>query len=125
MPSIRALVVDDSPAMRAEVVAALRAIDGCSCVEAGDGAEGLRILGTEAFDIVVTDLNMPLLGGLALVQFIRNRPATRELPVVVVTSESAEEDRRRLAAAGANAYIIKPVDAGTLRARVREILGLS
>ncbi len=124
MRSIRALIVDDSELMREAMIDALGAIPDIACVTAGDGADGIRRLGAEIFDIVLTDLNMPVLNGLALVSYIRRQPALQTLPIVVVTTESAEEDRRRLLAAGANAYVVKPIAAEVLLARVRELLGL-
>ncbi len=77
---------------------------------------------SESFDIVFTDLNMPVLNGLALLSFIRQQPGTRSLPVVVVTPESADEDRKRLLAAGANAYVNKPIRADALQAQLRALL---
>jgi two-component system chemotaxis response regulator CheY len=120
----RALVVDDSPGIRQLVTAALSQVPGGTFVEACDGAEGIRHLTLEAFDIVFTDLNMPVLNGLALVSFIRQQPSTRSLPVVVVTTESAAEDRKRLLAAGANAYVNKPFRADALQAQLRALLRL-
>jgi two-component system chemotaxis response regulator CheY len=120
----RALVVDDSPGIRELVTAALSEVPGGTCVEACDGAEGIRRLALEAFDIVFTDLNMPVLNGLALVSYIRQQPGTRSLPVVVVTTESANEDRKRLLAAGANAYVNKPIRAEALQAHLRTLLRL-
>jgi two-component system chemotaxis response regulator CheY len=106
------------------VTAALSEVPGGTCVEACDGAEGIRRLALEAFDIVFTDLNMPVLNGLALVSYIRQQPGTRSLPVVVVTTESANEDRKRLLAAGANAYVNKPIRAEALQAQLRALLRL-
>ncbi len=120
----RALVVDDSQSIRELVTAALSQVPGGTCVEACDGAEGIRRLSLEAFDIVFTDLNMPVLNGLALVSYIRQQPGTRSLPVVVVTTESASEDRKRLLAAGANAYVNKPIRADALQAQLRTLLRL-
>jgi two-component system, chemotaxis family, chemotaxis protein CheY len=121
---VRALIVDDSAVMRQAMTDALAAIPGIACVTANDGAEGIRRLGAEAFDIVLTDLNMPVLNGLALVTFIRGQPSLKQLPIVVVTTESAEEDRRRLLGAGADAYVVKPIEAETLLAQVRRLVGL-
>ncbi len=123
MPQRRALVVDDSPSIRQAVVGALGLIPDLACTEAGDGAEGIRVASAAAFDIVLTDLNMPLVGGLGLVTWLRGRPQTRAVPIVVLTTVSDEENRRRLLAAGATAYLTKPVDAPLLVAKVTELLG--
>ena len=122
MPARRALVVDDSESIRRQVVAALASVPNLACTEAGDGAAGIRAATSAAFDIVVTDLNMPLVGGLGLVTWLRGRAETRAVPIVVLTTVGDEENRRRLLAAGATAYLTKPVDAPQLVAKVAELL---
>jgi two-component system chemotaxis response regulator CheY len=123
MQALRALVVDDSPSMRRTITVALDGIPGLECVEAQDGAEGLRKFGEGRFDLVFTDINMPLMDGLKLIHHIR-RTAQRQVPIVVVTTESAEEDRQRALALGASAYLLKPVQAVTVVETARALLGL-
>jgi two-component system chemotaxis response regulator CheY len=119
-----ALVVDDSGSMRRQLCAALARLQICA-VESGDGADAWRRLqsGT-VFDIIVTDINMPRLDGLKLVGLLRSAGAHRATPVVVVTTESAEADRRRAEGLGANAYLTKPVRADQVIDAVRALLGL-
>jgi two-component system chemotaxis response regulator CheY len=123
--TVRALVVDDSASLRKSLVLALRRIEGLSCVEAGDGAEGLKQLNQGRFDIVLTDINMPVMDGLKLVAAIRQSEEHREIPVVVITTESDAQDRARALALGANRYMIKPVQAPEVIAAVKELLHLS
>jgi two-component system chemotaxis sensor kinase CheA len=72
-----------------------------------DGVDALDKLTTRPFDAVVSDIEMPNLDGLSLTARIRENPQYRELPVILVTTLSSEDDRRRGVEAGANAYITK------------------
>ncbi len=123
--TVRALVVDDSASLRKSLVLALRRIEGLTCVEAGDGAEGLKHLTQGHFDIVLTDINMPVMDGLKLVAAIRQSDEHRQTPIVVITTESDSQDRDRALALGANRYMVKPVQAPEVIAAVRELLELS
>ena len=122
---IRALVVDDSQAMRRSIIYALERLGSVICVEAQDGADGLKKLTTEGrFDIVLTDINMPLMDGLKLISHIRQATDHRRVPIVVVTTASAQADRERALALGASAYLVKPVQAKQVQGAVRELLKL-
>jgi two-component system chemotaxis response regulator CheY len=123
--TLRALVVDDSPMLRKSVVAALRRIEGMTCVEAGDGGDALKRLTRETFDILITDINMPVMDGLKLIAAVRQPPVEQTLPIIVITTESAEQDRARALALGANRYMVKPVQAPEVMAAVRELLNLT
>jgi len=68
-----------------------------------DGVDALKKLTTERVDLVITDINMPMMDGLKLVTLIRANARTKTLPIVIVTTEGAEEDRKRGLALGANA----------------------
>jgi two-component system, chemotaxis family, chemotaxis protein CheY len=121
---LRALVVDDSAMLRKSVVAALKRIQGLSCAEARDGGEGLRKLSKERFDIILTDINMPVMDGLKLIAAVRRPPLQLDIPIVVITTESAEQDRDRALALGATRYMVKPVQAPEVIAAVKELLSL-
>jgi len=105
----RALIVDDSEAMRRAIRFALKGIAGLDCVEATDGLDALKKVGRGRFDVVLTDLNMPMMDGLKLINHLRKSPATRALPIVIITTEGKAEDRDRAMALGANAFLVKPV----------------
>jgi two-component system chemotaxis response regulator CheY len=122
---VLALVVDDSVSLRRSLVTALQRIEGMTCVEAGDGAEGLKALATRQFDIVITDINMPLVDGLKLVAAVRQSERHGSVPIVVITTESDAEDRQRALALGANQYMVKPVQAPEVIAAVKELLHLA
>lgn len=124
MARLHALVVDDSSAMRRQLCYALQRVAGVDSVEATDGADAWRKLSTAAFDIVLTDINMPLMDGLKLVALLRAGGAHQRVPVVVITTEGAEADRRRAMSLGASAYLVKPVQAGQVADCVRSLLGV-
>lgn len=109
MSTYKVLVVEDSPTMRQLIVFALKRIRGLSIVEANDGVDGLKKLSSDKFDLIFTDINMPIMDGLKLVSLARNDPGYKEVPIVIITTEGASEDRERALAIGANDYITKPI----------------
>ena len=118
------LVVEDRPPMRKMIVFALSRIKELSVTEADDGVDALRRLSGTKFDIIITDINMPILDGLKLVKRLRADEAYQTVPIIIITTEGAAEDRQRALALGANAYITKPIQAPAVIRLVREILGL-
>jgi two-component system, chemotaxis family, chemotaxis protein CheY len=124
LAQLRALVVDDSSAMRKQLCCALQRVGGLDTVEAGDGADAWRKLSSAAFDILLTDINMPLLDGLKLVSLVRAGGAHLRVPIVVVTTEAAEADRKRAMSLGASAYLVKPVQASQVVEAVKTLLRL-
>ena len=122
MPELNALVVEDSPMMRQLLVFALSRVKQLRITEADDGVDGLRKLAGGKFDIILTDINMPIMDGLKLVKRVRTDPIHKDIPIVIITTESAEEDRQRALALGANAYITKPIQAPQVIAKVKELL---
>jgi two-component system, chemotaxis family, chemotaxis protein CheY len=119
-----ALVVEDSPTMRQLIVFALRRIRGLEVLEADDGVDALRKMAATKLDIILTDINMPIMDGLKLVKRVRSDEALKAIPIVIITTEGAEEDRQRALALGANAYITKPIQAPQVIAKVKELLKL-
>jgi len=122
MALLHALIVDDSDAMRKQLAYALQRIGGVSAVEAADGADAWRKLCSAAFDIILTDINMPLLDGLKLVALVRASGLHQRVPIVVITTEGAEADRRRAMSLGASAYLVKPVQATQVVEAVKGLL---
>lgn len=104
----RLLLVEDSATMRQFVQAVLANIPGIEIVECQSGFEALKILPHESFHLVLTDINMPDINGLELIHFLKTNEGTRALPIIVLTTESAEEDRRKAISLGADDYIVKP-----------------
>ena len=118
----RVLVVEDSPAMRTFVRAALEEGGFAEVVEASNGFEALRLLPRERYDAVVTDINMPDIHGLEVLSFMRKSEGHAHTPVIIVSTEGAERDRERGMALGANAYLTKPFEPENLRATLRRIV---
>jgi two-component system, chemotaxis family, chemotaxis protein CheY len=122
MPEYNFLVVEDSPTMRQLISFALKRIPGSKIVEANDGIDALKKLSTQRFDIILTDINMPIMDGLKLVSMVRNDPVHKTIPIIIITTEGADEDRKRGLALGANAYIAKPIQTADLLSVVNEII---
>ena len=122
MSQLNALVVEDSPTMRQLIVFALSRIKNLKVTEADDGVDGLKKLSSAKFDILITDINMPIMDGLKLVSMVRNDETHKLIPIVIITTEGAQEDRQRALALGANAYITKPIQAPQVIAKVKELL---
>lgn len=122
MAQLHALVVDDSSAMRKQLCYALQRVAGMDTAEAADGADAWRKLCSASYDIVLTDINMPLLDGLKLVSLVRSAGPHLRVPIVVITTEGAEADRKRAMSLGASAYLVKPVQAAQVVETVRALL---
>ena len=124
MTSYKVLVVEDSPTMRQLIVFALKRIRGFQIVEANDGVDGLKKLSAQKFDLIVTDINMPIMDGLKLVSMVRNDPNYKETPIIVITTEGATEDRERALALGANEYITKPIQTIQILDTVKKLMNV-
>jgi two-component system chemotaxis response regulator CheY len=124
MPDKRCLIVEDSPSMRQLLSLALGRIRGLEVVEAGDGVEGIKELAAGKFDIVIVDINMPIMDGLKLVKHIRNDKVHRDVPVLIVTTEGYPETMDRAMHLGVDGYLVKPIQAPQVLAKVKELLGI-
>lgn len=109
MAEYKVLIVEDSPTMRQLISFALKRLRGIRIMEANDGVDGLKKLSADKYDLIFTDINMPIMDGLKLVSLVRNDASYKDTPIVVITTEGAREDRERALALGANDYITKPI----------------
>jgi two-component system chemotaxis response regulator CheY len=125
MSEYKVLIVEDSPTMRQLISFALKRLRGISIVEASDGVDGLKKLSAEKFDLIFTDINMPIMDGLKLVSLVRNDAGYKGTPIVVITTEGAQEDRERALALGANDYITKPIQANRILDIARDLLNIA
>jgi len=119
------LIIDDSPTMRQLLTFAVKRLNGVETVEAADGVDGYKKLTNEKFDLVLADINMPVMDGLKLVSIIRGNPDYKNIPIVMVTTEGGKEDREKALALGANAYITKPIQAPHVLSVVKELLKIT
>jgi two-component system chemotaxis response regulator CheY len=107
MPNI--LVVEDSPTMRQLISFAIKRVPNSRVIEATDGVDALKKLSSEKIDLILADINMPVMDGLKLVSLVRGNPQFKDIPIIIVTTEGADEDRKRALSIGANAYLPKPI----------------
>ncbi len=97
--------------------------EGYGVEEAINGIEGLEKAFRTPFNLCIVDVNMPLMDGHRFLQALRREPVTRVLPALVTTTQASEEDRRAATAAGASAYLVKPVPGDLLAVQVAALLG--
>ena len=122
---MKILVVEDSSSMRAFLTTI---IEGGSesyeleIVEASSGFEALKSLPHHKFDAILTDINMPDINGLELVSFLKNHPTYRTIPIMVISTEGSEADRKRASALGAEEYLVKPFQSTELVDKLRRLL---
>ena len=123
MDNAKFLVVEDSPTMRQLIAFSLKRFRNAKVIEAVDGVDALKILaGPEKIDLILTDINMPVMDGLKLVSLVRQKSEFRDIPIIIITTEGAEEDRERGLALGANAYICKPIQSSHLIKTISDLL---
>lgn len=116
------LVVDDSKIMREMLMACLRGLDSMSFAQASSGLEAIEQISLQHFDLVLLDLNMPDIGGIEVVEFIRGQDRLRDLPIIVVTTRGDEVSREQALAAGASRFLTKPFTPETIHAEVQGLL---
>lgn len=116
------LVVDDSKVMRDMIVACLRPEGRLSFTHAASGLEAIEKLSLTQFELVVLDLNMPDIGGIEVVEFVRGQDMLRHLPIIIVTTRGDESSRAQALAAGASRFMTKPFTPESLLAEVRALL---
>jgi two-component system chemotaxis response regulator CheY len=117
----RVLAVDDSVSMR-ELVRATLTDAGFEVVSAEDGTRAYQAALGSQFDVVLSDVNMPSMDGIGLVEKLRACPEYRLVPIVMLTTESSAEMKARARAAGATGWIIKPFDPERLIGAVKRLL---
>lgn len=116
------LTVDDSASIRLTTKIALTGA-GYQVTEAVDGLDGLNKAKADSFDMIVTDLNMPNMNGLAMIEALRSSPAHTGIPIIFLTTESDADMKSRAKAAGATGWITKPFDPEQLVKIARKVLG--
>ncbi|HZY61057.1 MAG TPA: response regulator [Edaphobacter sp.] len=127
MSEISALIVDDSSVMRKIVERALRqaGLPLSKVHEASSGIEALDLLKGEQVQLILSDINMPMMDGLEFLRQLRAQELASEVPVVMITTESSEEHVKEAILAGAQGYIRKPFTAEQVKDRVLPLLGMA
>ena len=118
----RLLIVDDSKLMRDMVAACLRPLGSVTFEFAGTGLEAIERLALSGFDLVVLDLNMPDVGGIEVIEFVRSQDRLRALPILVVTTRGDDTSRARVLDAGASSFLAKPFASEQILDEARRLL---
>ncbi|MCG8380744.1 MAG: response regulator [Gammaproteobacteria bacterium] len=116
------LAVDDSASLRQMVAFTLKS-QGHNVTEAADGQQGLNAAKSTKFDLVVTDVNMPIMDGISMIRELRKLPNYRGTPLLMLTTESGVDKKQEGKAAGATGWIVKPFNPDKLLGVVKRVLG--
>jgi two-component system chemotaxis response regulator CheY len=116
------LSVDDSASIRQMVAFTLKSA-GYEVIEAADGQEGLEKARSKTVDMVLTDQNMPRMDGLTLIKNLRAMPGYRNVPILMLTTESGDAMKQQGKAAGATGWLVKPFDPAKLLEVTKKVIG--
>jgi two-component system chemotaxis response regulator CheY len=121
------MVVDDSPAMRALIVRVieLSGIEIGECHQAANGQEALEMLHKHWVDIILTDVNMPVMNGEEFLRRLDADERLRDIPVLVISTDGSEHRMRRMMELSAKSYLKKPFSPEVLRTRMEQLLGVA
>jgi two-component system chemotaxis response regulator CheY len=114
------MVVDDSASMRRVIGIALKGA-GYDIIEGCDGKDALSKLTGQKVHMIISDVNMPVMDGIAFLKAVKQMPAYKFTPVIMLTTESAEEKKREGQAAGARAWVVKPFQPEQLVSAVQRL----
>ena len=125
--SFNVLIVDDSVAMRSVVkrIILLSGFKADKNLEAGNGQEALEALSTQWVDVIISDINMPVMNGLELLSRLKKDELYASIPVIIVSTEGSEERIKEALALGARGFIKKPFVPEELREKLYEIIGVN
>jgi two-component system, chemotaxis family, chemotaxis protein CheY len=123
----RILIVDDSNTMRKIIIRTIKMTDVPveEIMEAENGEKGLEHLRSSTFNLVITDINMPVMDGIAMIDEIRSATIFQNIPIVVISTEGSETKIDRLSGKGVKAYIRKPFTPEMIRDILNEVLEVS
>jgi two-component system chemotaxis response regulator CheY len=122
VPLRKVLIVDDSVSMRQMVSFTLRQ-GGFEVIEAGHGQEALeKLAGVASVDLIITDLNMPVMDGITFIHNVRKQPALMRKPILMLTTEGLASKKEQGKAAGATGWIVKPFDPEKLLTTIAKVL---
>lgn len=116
------LVVEDSETMRNFIIFSLSRIANVKIDPAMNGVDALRRLDKQFYDLIITDINMPMMDGLKLVSYVRKKVEYSTVPIIIITTKGTNEDKERGLRLGANTYITKPIKSFELLKTVTEYL---
>jgi two-component system, chemotaxis family, chemotaxis protein CheY len=117
------LIVEDSSTTRALIRAIIDELGDFETAEAASGFEALKMLPQQEYNLIITDINMPDINGLELINFVRSNARYSHVPIIIVSTEKSEEDKKRGMALGATAYVTKPFKSAELQEAILKIIG--
>lgn len=120
--SKKVLVIDDSSTIRSLITHSLEELNDYEMVEVKNGFEALKALPKFNFDLIITDINMPEINGLEIVNFVRKHPEYQNIPLIIVSTENGDEDRKKGLLLGANEYLTKPFDSEQIKEVVIRVM---
>src|SRR6476659_8379007 len=123
--SLKVLIVEDSKASRDFLAATVEAVSGLEAICTGSGFEALKLLPRHRFELIITDINMPDINGLELINFVKKNPNYRDTPLFIITTEGREQDKQRGLALGAVEYLVKPFAPDSLEGLRRRYLKIA
>ena len=115
------LIVDDSASMRQLLAYVLKG-EGFDVIEGSDGEEALGKLTGQPIDLIISDVNMPKMDGISFVKRVKQQPRYQNVPVIMLTTESAEQKKYEGRDAGAKAWVVKPFTPDGLLGAVRKLI---
>jgi len=118
---MRVLTVDDSRTMLAMLQHTLSKA-GFEVLQAEDGQQGLAVLAQEDVDVVITDINMPVMDGIEFIKSVRASGVNQSLPILILTTETSQEKRSEGRAAGGTGWIVKPFDPEKLISVINRVI---
>ncbi|MFO0752712.1 MAG: response regulator [Thermodesulfovibrionales bacterium] len=118
---MRLLIVDDDKTTRKILSLYLKG-KGYEVVTAENGLDAMEKLGTENINMVVTDMNMPYMDGIELTKTLRADPSWQSIPIIMITTEADEDERKKAADAGVDDYLVKPANADQISESIKKIL---
>ncbi|MEW6719457.1 MAG: response regulator [Thermodesulfobacteriota bacterium] len=118
---MKILIVDDDKTTRKLLSLYLKG-SGFEVVTAENGLNALEKLGSETFQLVLTDLNMPYMDGIEFLKAMKSNPGTSRIPALMLTTETDEEEKERAITAGADGYLTKPATAEVVAAKIRQMV---
>lgn len=121
MTMLRVLTVDDSRTILAMLHHTLSNA-GFEVLQAEDGKQGLEVLKTETVDVVITDINMPVMDGIEFIKQVRASGAHQSLPILILTTETSQDKRDQGKAAGGTGWIVKPFDPEKLISVIHRVI---
>lgn len=124
MSELNILVVEDSPTMRQLISFSLKRVPKAKVFEAGNGVEALKKLSEISVNLILADINMPLMDGLKLLSIVRSDEKFKKIPYVIISTEGGQAEVEKGMQLGADAYLPKPIQTNELLKKVKEILNI-